>query len=315
MPAFVRKAIQRAHRSVRAWRDRLNCRFSEAARREVRGKRILITGATGGIGEAAAAELVRSGAWVLVHGQSVDRIAATVARLTAQARHGGRIIGYQADLSDPAQIERLIAQVQQDHPHLDGLINNAGVGYVAERRVDSRGIEWVWAINVLAPWQLAQGLASSLAKGTDPRVVNVASGLLHPVGEDLMLKQEYEPILAYGRSKQALIVLSLVLAEEFKGRGISVTVLDPGTVDTPMAQGFSLTFRGVPVQQAGRLLGKMVADPSLSDANGQFYSVGRRIDLPAQATDEAFRNQLAGTVRSQARSAGKAPGDAAAAPA
>ena len=83
----------------------------------------------------------------------------------AQARHGGRAIGYQADLSDPAQIEQLIAQVQQDHPHLDGLINNAGVGYVAERRVDGRGLEWVWAINVLAPWQLAQGLAASLAKG------------------------------------------------------------------------------------------------------------------------------------------------------
>jgi NAD(P)-dependent dehydrogenase (short-subunit alcohol dehydrogenase family) len=115
-----------------------------------------------------------------------------------------------------------------------------------------------------------------------------------------MLEQEYDPIHAYARSKQALIVLNVALASEFGPRGVTVIALDPGTVDTRMAAGFTLGYDGMPPAQAGRLLGRMIADPGMSGSNGQLYSVGRRIAFPAQATDASFRSRLVDAVERQA---------------
>jgi len=193
-----------------------------------------------------------------------------------------------------------VQQVRQDHAHLDGLINNAGVGVMPQRRVDARGLEWLWAVNVVAPWQLAQGLAGTLAQGHAPRILNLVSSLKHEIGDDLMLERHWDPIHAYARSKQALIILTVALAEQLRAQGITVNALDPGGIDTPMFTGFGLDYDGMPVSQAGELLGRMIADPVLSGKSGLLYRIGRCIDLPRQATDAAFRSQLVATVRGHA---------------
>ncbi len=296
-------AASAARRRLRAWRHRLDSRFILRARRAARGRKYLITGATSGIGEAAAAELLRCGASVLIHGRSPQRLAQSVARLQAQARHGARIWSYCAELADPRQIEHLLQQVRQDHSHLDGLINNAAIGVMAERRVDARGLEWLWAVNVVAPWHLAHGLAETLARGHAPRILNLASSLTHEIGDDLMLEHNWDPIHAYGRSKQAVIVLTVALAEQLQAQGIVVNALDPGSIDTAMFAGFELDFRGMPVRQAGELLGRMIADPVLSETSGSLFRIGRPIELPPQALDVQFRTRLTGTLQRQAAAA------------
>ena len=296
----IKSAVRTVRARLKAWRNRAACRFVPRARRAARGRKYLVTGATGGIGEAAAIELVASGASVLVHGRSTQRLADTVGRLSAQARDGARIWSYQADLADPTELDKLLQQVRRDHRHLDGLINNAGVGIVPERRVDGRGLEGVWAVNVVAPWQLAQGLAQMLAKGHSPRILNLVSSLKREIGDDLMMESGYDPFHAYARSKQAMVVLTVALAEQFRAQGIAVNALDPGGIDTPMFAGFGLDYNGMPPSQAGKLLGRMIADPALSRSSGLLYSIGRRIELPRQALDAEFRARLVDSVRAHA---------------
>ncbi len=274
-------------------------RFSAAARRAAAGKRILITGATGDIGEATATALVRSGATVLVHGRSPERLAATLARLAAAAAPGAQVLGYRADLSDGREVDALAARIRADHPALDGLINNAALGVEPVRQVDAQGLERVWSTNVLAPWRLTAGLAPSLAAAGGARVLNVVSGLTQDIGTDLMLAAAYDPIHAYARSKQALIAVGIAQSERFRAAGITVNALDPGTVDTAMAAGFDLDYRGAPPDVAAQQLARMMTEPSLAGVTGRLFLTGRRIRPPDQVRDPDFRNWLIGQIERQ----------------
>src|ERR1700733_12940975 len=101
---------------------------------ELRGKVILVTGATDGLGRALAAELARAGATVLVHGRDPGRIADTIKAVTAAAAEahgpagGDRVRGYQPHLSSLAGVRELAGQVIAAEPRLDVLVNNAGIG-------------------------------------------------------------------------------------------------------------------------------------------------------------------------------------------
>ena len=117
-------------------------------------KQVLITGATNGIGLAAAEGLAALGANVAIVGRSKAKTRIASARITAAAGRGPTVATFIADLSSQAAVRRLAAEVLDRYPKLDVLVNNAGAMY-GTRQLTKDGIELTWAVNHLAPFLLS----------------------------------------------------------------------------------------------------------------------------------------------------------------
>ncbi|MER6497350.1 MULTISPECIES: SDR family NAD(P)-dependent oxidoreductase [Streptomyces] len=198
---------------------------------------ILITGATSGLGRYVAFELVRAGHVVLAHGRDRGRTESLVAELRLE----GEAEGFVADLASLAEVRDLGARVAEARPGLDVLINNAGVGAGspgAGRELSADGHELRLAVNYLAPVALTRALLPTLRANAPARIVNVGSVGQEPLDfDDPEFTRGYAGFAAYCRAKFALAAHTFALAEELKGRGVSVNVLHPATfMDTAMVR-------------------------------------------------------------------------------
>jgi NAD(P)-dependent dehydrogenase (short-subunit alcohol dehydrogenase family) len=140
----------------------------------VNDKQILITGASNGIGLAAAEALAALGANVAIVGRSKAKTRIASARIGAAAGVGSEVATFIADLSSQAAVRRLAAQVLDRYPKLDVLVNNAGVMY-GTRQLTKDGIELTWAVNHLAPFLLSKLLLHRLKESAPARIITTAS--------------------------------------------------------------------------------------------------------------------------------------------
>ncbi|HWP24513.1 MAG TPA: SDR family oxidoreductase [Candidatus Binatia bacterium] len=187
------------------------------------GKVALVTGAGRGIGKAIALALARSGCRVILAARTEAQLA-EVRREIQQS--GGRAVAIPADLARDEDIERLVAQSVEEVGAVDFLINNAGWGKRAPV-VRARLQDWdqTFRLNLRAPMILAQKfLPAMIAKGAGA-VINIGS-ISGKTGE--------ADGAAYAASKFGLIGFTQSLYEEVRERGIKVSVILPGYVDTPM---------------------------------------------------------------------------------
>ena len=165
---------------------------SPIAVRDLEGKVALVTGATSGIGQAAAIQLAAQGATVIVHGRDANRGAAVVAEI----ENGGgsaRFVG--ADLGEPAQALRLAREAGD----VDILVNNAGFAWFGpSATLDAKTLDQLFAANVQAPYLLVSVLAPKMVARGDGVIINIASRA-GTVGQ--------RTTAAYGATKAALICL------------------------------------------------------------------------------------------------------------
>jgi NAD(P)-dependent dehydrogenase (short-subunit alcohol dehydrogenase family) len=185
--------------------------------RDLEGISALVTGATSGIGRAAAEELGRHGAEVLVHGRDRDRGSAVVGAITAE---GGKAQFVAADLSDPAQLDDLAGRVGT----VDVLVNNAGFswfGPTADLGVAT--FDRLFAANVRAPYFLVAALAPKMAARGSGSIINIASmaGQIGLAGG-----------AAYGATKATLVSMTRSWAAEFSPAGVRVNAIAAGPVLT-----------------------------------------------------------------------------------
>jgi NAD(P)-dependent dehydrogenase (short-subunit alcohol dehydrogenase family) len=177
----------------------------------------LVTGATSGIGKAVAKRLAADGMSVIVVGRNSRRGTETVDEITAA---GGRARFIEADLEDPAGIERLTADVGE----IDVLVNNAGQSFWAPTEdLKVSDYDSMFAGNVRAPFLLVAAFAPAMAAKGSGSVINMGSmsasvGL--PTGA------------AYGATKAALTALTRSWAAEYSGRGVRFNTVAPGPVYT-----------------------------------------------------------------------------------
>src|ERR1700723_4082923 len=188
--------------------------------RDLEGKVALVTGATSGIGRAAALQLAAQGAAVIVHGRDVERGAAVVTEIES-AGGSARFVG--ADLSQPAEALRLAREVGE----VDILVNNAGFAWFGPtEKLAADTLDQLFAANVQAPYLLVSILAPKMVARGNGVIINLASRA-GTVGQP--------DSAAYGATKAALASLARSWAAEYGPAGIRVNAISPGPVYTNAA--------------------------------------------------------------------------------
>ncbi len=197
------------------------------------GKTCVVTGATSGIGRAAALELARQGARVVVVARDAGRGRETAGEIERTAGRG-RAALLVADLASLSEVRRLASEIVGAAPRLDVLVNNAGAIHM-ERRLTADGHEATFAVNHLAGFLLTSLLLPHLRASAPARVVNVASAA-HLGGHiefgDLMGEKGYAGWKAYAQSKLANVLFTYELARRLGTNGVSANCLHPGVVAT-----------------------------------------------------------------------------------
>ena len=185
--------------------------------RDLEGISALVTGASSGIGRAAAEALGRHGAEVVVHGRDAARGSAVVDTITAE---GGKARFVAADLTDPHQLDDLADQART----VDVLVNNAGFSWFGPTaELDVATFDRLFAANVRAPYFLVAALAPQMAARNGGSIVNIASmaGQIGLAGS-----------AAYGATKATLASMTRSWAAEFSPSGVRVNAIAAGPVLT-----------------------------------------------------------------------------------
>jgi 3-oxoacyl-[acyl-carrier protein] reductase len=187
------------------------------------GKAALVTGAGRGIGRAVARLLAQSGCRVVLSARTVDQVKAVEQEIQDQK---GAAIAVPGDLTRDEDLEKLVAESRRAVGSIDILINNAGWGKRAP--VVKASIEdWdqTFRVNLRAPMMLARALLPDMIAKGEGAVINIGS---------VSGKSGEANGAAYSASKFGLIGFTQSLYEEVRERGIKVSVILPGFVDTPL---------------------------------------------------------------------------------
>jgi NAD(P)-dependent dehydrogenase (short-subunit alcohol dehydrogenase family) len=255
------------------------------------GKTALITGSTDGVGRMVARQLADAGARVLVHGRDRDRGQRVVADIT---QAGGSAAFLAADLASLPEVQRLADTVRQTEPHLDILINNAGIGTAGtSRETSADGHELRFAVNYLAGFALTYLLLPLIRHSAPTRIVNVASAGQQALDfDDIMLTRGYSGRRAYCQSKLAQILFTIDLAQELAGTGVSVNALHPATyMDTSMVRRAGVTPMSTVEQGAAAIL-NLAVSADLEGRTGRYFNGLREARADPQAYDDVARRRL-----------------------
>jgi NAD(P)-dependent dehydrogenase (short-subunit alcohol dehydrogenase family) len=254
---------------------------------------VLITGATRGIGYAAAVELARRGAEVAIVGRDADRVRET-ADAARVAGGDAPVHEHVADLTHADEVRRLAAEVLDTHPRLDVLANNAGAVFTT-RHVTPDGHEQTLALNHLAPFLLTDLLRERLAADGGGRVVTTASDAHSAADLDLddleFERRSFKPMRVYGTSKLMNILFTRELAKRSAGDGITATCFHPGVVRTGFGKNDGLLYRAAlttvgpflrsPAKGA-RSLVWLALDPEAASLTGA-YVIDQKLREPSTA--------------------------------
>ena len=265
----------------------------------VAGKRVLITGATGGIGLAAAIELARRGARLALVARSETKATDAVQQIRAGSSAGAEVDVLFADLESQASIRHLAAEVLERYPTLEVLVNNAGA-VNAERRLTEDDIELTWAVNHLAPFLLTTLLLDRLKASAPARIVTTSSAAHQRarIAFDDMGGERVYGFSGFGRysqTKLANILFTVELARLLQGTGVTANCFHPGFVTTGfnrnngpfMRFGMNLVrvFARSPEKGAETLVW-LVDSPEVSDQSGGYF-FDKRLTSPSAAAQDA----------------------------
>ncbi|MGZ4172525.1 MAG: SDR family NAD(P)-dependent oxidoreductase [Solirubrobacteraceae bacterium] len=199
------------------------------------GKVALVTGATSGLGFAAAEGFARLGATVWLLARNEERGERSRAEIVERTQNRDVHVAL-CDLSDLRDVRRFAEHAARAWPRLDVLVNNAGV-LTNERTLSDDGFELTFATNVLGPFLLTNLLIPLVERTPPSRIINVSSGGMYTqrihVDDLQTVNGDFDGAAVYARTKRAQVILTEMWAERLKGTGVIVHAMHPGWVDTP----------------------------------------------------------------------------------
>lgn len=252
----------------------------------------LVTGSTDGLGRELALRLGLAGYHVIVHGRNEERGRAVVDQIRSRDGSASLIL---ADLASLAEVRELAATVLGDYRRLDLLVNNAGIGRGpdgAQREESRDGHELRFAVNYLSHFYLTRALLPLLRESAPSRIVSVTSTAQEAIDfDDVMLERApYEGARAYAQSKLAQIMMTMDLAEELAGTGVTANAVHPAIY---MATSMVLNRGGTPmatIDEGADPVMQVIHSPLAG--SGNYWRQATNARAHAQAYDREARRRL-----------------------
>jgi NAD(P)-dependent dehydrogenase (short-subunit alcohol dehydrogenase family) len=252
----------------------------------MKGKTVLVTGATDGIGKATALQLAGLGARVIIHGRST-------ARLQQAANEIHETTGLlpdtlEADFSSLARVRECAEEIIKRFPRLNVLVHNAGV-FAAERKLTVDGFETTFAVNHLAPFLLTRLLSGLLRRSVPARIV-VVSSITHVNStcdfDNLQGEKSYDGRNAYSLSKLANALFTVELAERLRGSGMTANFLHPGVVATKLLRAGFGNMSAASTARGAETSVYLASSPEVEGISGKYF-VNRRESGPSPLVNDA----------------------------
>ena len=256
--------------------------------RDIAAERIVVTGATGGIGKEIARGLISRGALLTLIARDADRAAATAAELAAEPGAAEAPAIVMCDLADLSSVRAAAQELHERYDGIDVLVANAGMRSF-ESHTTTDGFELMMATNHLGPFLLTNLLLDLLRARTPSRIVITASEA-HRFGGRVDLDHLAEPAQFsaraserfYGRSKLMNVLFTQELARRIEGSGVTANCFCPGAVATGLVRDSRFltlaagTLSRTPLirqpDQGARMGIRLVVDPALADVSGSFFT-------------------------------------------
>jgi len=230
-------------------------------------KTILITGATDGIGLLTAQKLASAGHHILIHGRNKTKTEALAKNFKDNDHQATSFI---ADLSVFSDIDQLADQIEQQCPHLDIIINNAGV-YQSNESTNAENIDLRFMVNTIAPYRLSTHLLPKLNRQS--RIINVTSAAQTIVNEQALLGNVTleTASYAYAQSKLATNMWTRYLANTLGEQAPILVAVNPGSLlaSKMVKEGFGI--EGKDLNIGADILVQASLDQSFAQASGKYF--------------------------------------------
>ena len=267
------------------------------------GRVCIITGATSGVGYAAARRLAEGGAELILICRNLNK--ATQVKDELSSEFGSKVEIIQADFSDLEQVRNAASSILDTYPQIDVLINNAGL-HNNQRELTPAGIEMVFCVNHLASFLLTRLLLDRMLANAPARILQINSQGHRFGGLDITdlnwEKRRYSGYQGYGASKTAQLLTVWELAEMLEGSGVTINAMHPGSVVTNIGMNNGILFQWYqrllifpflkdPVI-SGEAIYYMVASPEMANVSGKFYNQTIEEKPAAHALDRELGKQV-----------------------
>ncbi|MGW9403713.1 SDR family NAD(P)-dependent oxidoreductase [Arthrobacter sp. NPDC055585] len=212
-------------------------------------KTIVITGASDGVGAAAARRLAKDGHHVVPVGRSLEKTAAVAEDIGSEY--------FTADFADLSQVRSLASDLLQRYRRIDVLANNAGAIFGKARQVTADGHEMTFQVNYLAPFLLTRLLTNRLieSRGTVINTSSAANRLFAKLDiDDLEEEKDYSPQRAYGNSKLEQILFTEEFDRRYRAAGATSTAFHPGVIGSSFSSAEGSAMRAVYTSFLGRFV-------------------------------------------------------------
>ncbi|MBX9639155.1 MAG: SDR family NAD(P)-dependent oxidoreductase [Mycobacteriaceae bacterium] len=263
-------------------------------------KTIVITGASDGIGAAAARQLTRSGAHVVVVGRSQSKTTAVAQELGADH--------FVADFADLSQVRALADKIKSEYSRIDVLANNAG-GMCKQLEMTGDGFEKTYQVNYLVPFLLTTQLMDMLID-SHASIVNTTSSSQRMLPRvkvtDIERTAQRRPSVAYALTKLAIVLFTKELHRRYHGSGVSTATFHPGYVNSNFGEAsgsrlllfmkyrvrVTARFTASADQGAEQLIWLASSNPGTDWQSGEYYSKGKVSKANRAAYDPVLAREL-----------------------
>ncbi len=258
---------------------------------DLSGKRILVTGATDGIGKELSRMFAHSGADLLLHGRNPERLATTLKAIIEETGNPD-IQTVLADFTSLTQVKTTAEEIKQKVGHLDILVNNAGL-YPKCKAITEDGFEQTLQVNFISPVTLTLGLLPILGGQEPSRIVNLSS-----IGHRFVWSNIRDPQdkffwgwVSYCRSKLLMIPFTRELASRLGDSNVTVNCIHPGIIRTKLIRVLPVSW-GVSVHHGAMTVFNLATNPKFDGVTGKYLEEFKIVKPSAVASSQRLQESL-----------------------